>query len=103
MHCVSGTLVRATAVIGLPLARLRAAIPEEILGGRMSHVVGRRVMSAAWLKVRHPPYLARRAAQPLVADAYASALHTRPGARQRALRRCGVCVCLEARTCQWAD
>ena len=51
MACVSGTLVRTAAVIGLPLARLRAAIPEEILGGPPAHhVTGRRVLSAVYLK-----------------------------------------------------
>ena len=51
MACVSGTFVRTAAVIGLPLARLRAAIPEEILGGPPAHhVTGRRVLSAVYLK-----------------------------------------------------
>ena len=51
VSCVSGTFVRTAAVIGLPLARLRAAIPEEILGGPPAHhVTGRRVLSAVWLK-----------------------------------------------------
>ena len=48
---VSGTLVRAAGIIGLPLARIRWAIPEELLGGEPSQSVGRKQISAAWLKV----------------------------------------------------
>jgi hypothetical protein len=38
---VSGPVVELAAVIGVPYARLRCAIPEELLAGDMAHMVGR--------------------------------------------------------------
>ena len=38
---VAGPLVDLAGVIGLPFARLRCAVPEELLGGDIAHVVGR--------------------------------------------------------------
>jgi hypothetical protein len=38
---VVGPVVDLAGVIGIPFARLRCALPEELLGGDVSHVVGR--------------------------------------------------------------
>ena len=38
---VAGPLVDLAGVIGLPFARLRCAVPEELLGGDVAHMVGR--------------------------------------------------------------
>lgn len=47
---VGGSFVNASGVIGLPFARLRMAIPEDLIPGNTQHVVGRRLgLSASWL------------------------------------------------------
>ena len=84
IYAVQGTLVQAAAVIGLPAARLRMAIPDEArkdpgptrfslslhsllrlrrsfrgaqvlpAGAESHHIVGRNAFSASWLKDNHP-------------------------------------------------
>ena len=50
MAAVQGTLVRASAIMGLPVARIRWAVPEEIMSGDPHHVIGRKTHSAAHYK-----------------------------------------------------
>ena len=45
-----GSLGARCRTAGLPLARLRWAIPEEVLNGIMAQATGRKDMSAGWLK-----------------------------------------------------
>ena len=47
---------------GLPLARLRWAIPEEVLSGALAPATGRKHMSANWLKDGRNQALASAAA-----------------------------------------
>lgn len=56
---LSGSFVNFAAICGLPYARLRASVPEEVLSGVVSHMVGRaRGLSADWLQKSHEQHVA---------------------------------------------
>lgn len=72
---LTGSGVNFAGICGIPYARIRAAVPEDILAGKTQHMVGRaKGLSAGWLKqaqalkrrrsqlgpgVRHPSCLAQ--------------------------------------------
>jgi hypothetical protein len=56
---VSGSVVDLAAVVGLPYARLRCSIPEEMLAGNIAHVVGRAAgLSVSASAAQHDNYVA---------------------------------------------